>query len=139
MDIPVVLTSLSTATGVLRTLLDIQKDFDTAAFKIKIGDLSTAISSAQIALSEAHLELAEKDREIARLKSDFALRGKMVELRGFRFFADDEGKAKGFAVCPRCEVVDGRLIQLFRGANNGYWSSCPQCKQEYDLRESHAL
>jgi hypothetical protein len=139
MDIGTALASVGASVELAKVLIGADKAMDSATYKFQVAELTANLATAMIALSEVKEDLASKDREIERLRGEFARSGTMVELRGFRFFADEQGQPIGFAVCPRCETVDGRLIQLVRKqSQTGHIVTCPQCKQDYDLREASA-
>lgn len=137
MDFPTALTSLSQAIAIAKTLADINKDFDASTFKIQIADLTSRLADAKIALVEAQDEARDKDSEIGRLRSQFQVRAQLIEERGHKFRANEEGHATGFAVCPRCEGIDGRLVFLVRGVGEGLTSTCPECRRVFDLRDTH--
>lgn len=138
MDIPAALASISTAIEIAKTVSEINKELDTSAYKLQMAELRSALADAKTAVTDIQDNLRERERQIAMLKEAFALKGTLIEQDGFRFFAGDNGDPKGFAVCPRCETVDGRLIQLVRGIRIPPSSTCPQCKTQYDLRGTYA-
>lgn len=104
------------------------------------AELYSTLAEAKMALADAKEEAADLEKEIERLKKEFELRGQLKDNGfGFRRFMVD-GKPDGYAVCPRCETVDGRLIQLVRDGSvgQGRGAICPQCKHIYDSREAKA-
>lgn len=139
-DISTALSSISTALAIAKTLNDINQDFDRSEYKLQIAELRSSLADAKIALSDVQEELAAKERKIAELQANFEIRSTLVERSGFRFFANDEGNPHGWAVCPRCEVVDGRIIRVVRAqSDRGHATECPACKQRYDGRETMAF
>lgn len=68
MDVMTGLAAIGTATDIVKTLKDIERGADEAAFKLAIADLHMSLADAQISLSEARISLSEKDEEIHKLK-----------------------------------------------------------------------
>jgi hypothetical protein len=120
----------------LKLLLNLEKNFDEASFKLRIADITSNLAELKIALTEAKSEAAEKDAEISRLKKEFAFAVEnTIMVHGFRYERSSRGNApQGVPFCPRCEKVDGRLINL---AETGLMAAgsrkaiCPQCKSEF--------
>ncbi len=139
MDIPTALTSVSTALGIVSALRNIEKDFDAASFKLHVADLASQLADAKIALLELQDVMQQKDRELARLKDSFAVKETLVHQGGFDFIPDSDGGIHGYAVCPRCLGVDGRIMRLVRGVLDGRRiATCPQCKQNFDSHDAYA-
>ena len=136
MDISVALSSISTALGIAKTLNEIEKDFDKSLFKLQVADLRSALADAKIALADLQEDMAAKDREIDALRNSFDLKATLVKDEGYDFFPDADGAPSGFAVCPRCLAVDGRIIQLVRSAGGTSSSNCPQCQSAFDLHST---
>jgi hypothetical protein len=119
----------------LKLLMNLEKTFDEASFKLRIADITSNLADLKIALTEAKTEAAEKDAEISRLKKEFAFAVEnTILVHGFRYERSSRGTPQGVPFCPRCEKVDGRLINL---AETGLMAAgsrraiCPQCKSEF--------
>lgn len=139
MDLVTAFASVNASIDLAKALIGAQQVLDAAAYKFQIADLTSNLATVKIALTEVQEEMSAKDREIDRLRSEFAKHGNLVEAGGFRFFADADGHPEGFAVCPRCETVDGRLIQVVRKQSQvGHLTTCPECRRDYDGREASA-
>jgi hypothetical protein len=66
-----IMTALATATQAIKLAQDlrgIDKAIDAAEFKLKIADLTGALSDIKLALTDAKEELASKQAEIDALK-----------------------------------------------------------------------
>ena len=111
--------------------MSFEKTFDEASFKLRIADITSNLADLKIALTEAKSEAAEKDAEILRLKKEFAFAVEnTIMAHGFRYErSSSEGNVQGMPFCPRCEKVDGRLINLAKSI--GRHAICPQCKAEF--------
>ena len=118
----------------LKLLMSLEKTFDEATFKLRIADITSNLADLKIALTEAKSEAADKDAEISRLKKEFAFTiENTIMVQGFRYEKSSRGNAQGMPFCPRCEKVDGRLINLAKsGLGGGLQKAvCPQCKAEF--------
>ena len=110
--------------------MSFEKTFDEASFKLRIADITSNLADLKIALTEAKSEAAEKDAEILRLKKEFAFAAENTIIAyGSRYEKSSTGNPQGLPFCPRCEKVDGRLINLAKSI--GRHAICPQCKAEF--------
>jgi hypothetical protein len=71
-DFVVALKTVATGLSILKELNEVDKEFDKATLKLKVGELATALSAAQIALADAQTEAREKEAEIAQTQSQAA-------------------------------------------------------------------
>jgi DNA repair exonuclease SbcCD ATPase subunit len=128
-----IMTALATASQALKLtqeLRGIDKAVDAAEFKLKIADLTGALSDIKLALTEAKEELVSKDTEIANLKKQFQRSAEMVEVKGFRYKKGEDGKPKGKPYCPVCEQKLGQFYHLTRLLGKDV---CPNCKAVFHL------
>jgi hypothetical protein len=134
-------TTASQALGLAKTLVDIDRTYDHATFKMKIAELSSNVADLKMALTEAQAEAAAKDEDIERLKREFEFREeRTVWVRGMRYEkAPDESGPVGMPFCDRCERVDGRLIRIVgtQTGKDGYKAVCPQCKADYGRQHGY--
>jgi hypothetical protein len=108
----------------------INSDFDKAALKLRIGELSGALATAQITLAEAQPAINAKDQEIAALKKSFALCEELVEYEGYHYRKNSVGKPQGRPFCPRC-FQEGRLMMMMNQGMPERGSQCPECERPY--------
>lgn len=131
MDIASGITAVTQAINIARALRSVERDFDAATYKAQMADLINALTDAKLALSEAKDGVAERDKEITRLKANFEMKSALVRGVGdYDYLADANGNPLGYPVCPRCEQVDGRIIQLKEHENSGK-ARCPACSDVY--------
>ncbi|MDW9786806.1 hypothetical protein GOB29_19705 [Sinorhizobium meliloti] len=134
MDIAAAISGITSALGLVKELRDINAQFDQAELKLKIADLTEALSEAKLGLVDVAEELQAKDAEIANLKEQLQFRAtKLVDQGHFRYFADEQGKAAGVPVCPVCETK-GLFLKLAQDRSKGAGSVtyvCPSCKANY--------
>lgn len=134
MDLMTAIAAATKSLEALKSVREISKDFDAAAFKAKIAELMSDVADMKIALIEVKDELAAKDKEIDRLKAAFSRREtETVEVYGFRYEKSGHGEPMGAPFCPRCETVSGVLMHLadVRKKDMGSIMTCPNCKAEY--------
>lgn len=131
MDIVSGIAAVTQGLGIAKTLRGIEKNYDEATYRAKVAEVIEALTDAKLALAEAKLIVSEKDREIERLKESFNLRATLVSDCGdYKYIANDLGEPLGFPICPRCEVLDGRIVQLKQdgGLIN---ARCPACSTKF--------
>jgi hypothetical protein len=139
MDFVTAITSVTKGFEILKTMQDIDKNFDAASYKAKIAELFVALADAKRDLVDARDEVAAKENEIERLKQTFRRRAEAtVVVRGRRYEVRPDGKPMGMPYCDRCETVDGILIRLVRvtGEHN-YTAVCPQCKTDFGREQGY--
>jgi hypothetical protein len=131
MDIAAGIASVKTALDIAKTLKDINKSFDEATYRANITDLIEKLSDARLALVEAKEQIFDKDKEIEALKNVKIERGNLVKGDGgYQYQANNAGAPVGFPMCPKCDPLDGRLIQLIEN-KVGNAAKCPACANEY--------
>ena len=76
--------------NLLKEVVGIDKAVNAAEFKIKIADLSAAVSDLKLALIEAKDELAAKDAEIERLQKLLQRKAELIEHGGFSYDSSND-------------------------------------------------
>jgi hypothetical protein len=123
-----IMTPLATASQAIKLAQDlrgIDKAVDAAEYKLKIADLTGALSDIKMALSDAKDEIASKDTEIAKLKKKFVRIADTVEASGLKYDKNEQGQPKGRAYCPVCEQKSGLMIHFVQVLHT---QQCPNCK-----------
>lgn len=134
MDLAGALTAVTAGLRLAKELRDIDHQLDAAELKLKLVDVTEALADAKSALIDAQAALGEKDAQIDDLSKRLRFREtKLVDRGQFRYFANDDGNARGRPVCPRCEAR-GEYLQLAQDRSKGigritYY--CPGCKANY--------
>jgi hypothetical protein len=128
-----IMTALATASQAIKLTQDlrgIDKAMDAAEYKLKIADLTSALSDIKMALTDAKENLASKDAEIAALKQQFYRSSEMVEDDGFKYDKGPDGKPAGRPYCPVCEQKHRMFFHLNRNSllNKNF---CPNCNAAY--------
>lgn len=134
MDIASTLASVTAALGLVKELRAIDAQYDKAELKLKIADLTEALSEAKLGLVDVAEQIQAKDSEIAKLNEQLQFRAaKLVDKGHFRYFADEHGNATGVPICPVCERK-GLFLRSAQDRKNGAGSVsyvCPSCKADY--------
>lgn len=125
------LTAIGNALTIVQAYRGIEKKFDHATLKSDMADVISSLADAKIALSDARDQLAEQAQEIERLKRSFDTAQSLVVGDGeYRYQTNENGHPVGYPVCPKCEPVDGRIIQLKQQGRSDT-AACPVCLQSY--------
>jgi hypothetical protein len=127
LDIANILGSISSAIAVTKELVQIDKAFDEAQWKLKLAELTTALADAKIGLAELRDEIQARDAEIAKLQKAFAFQGECIRV-GDDIYEQRDGKPVGMPFCPRCHGVDGVFVKLVETIEQGRPAKCPNCK-----------
>ncbi|BBD01878.1 MULTISPECIES: zinc finger-like domain-containing protein [Sphingobium] len=130
MDLIAALSSLKTASEVVKAIRAAEKSLDEATLKQRLADVTVALADGRVALAEVQEVLAGKDKEISELKAAIQQIGELVEgPGGYYYLPNEDGTPKGAPVCPKCKA-EGRVMQTVQSrlANK---AQCPTCKNEY--------
>lgn len=131
MDIASGIAAVTQGLGIAKALRGIEKSYDEATYKAKVAEVIEALTDAKLALAEAKEGMAEKDREIERLKAAFESKAALVGGHGgYSYMTDEGGNPLGYPVCPKCEQVNGRIIQT-KEHEHSRKSRCPACGDQY--------
>lgn len=127
-----IMTALATASQAIKLANDlrgIDKAVDAAEYKLKIADLTVALSDIKLALTDARDELHAKSEEIKILENTIARVAETVEVNGYKYLKNAEGKPIGHAFCTVCEQKEGYLFNLASGPGRNKF--CPSCKSVF--------
>lgn len=131
MDLMAGIAAATQALGIAKALRAVEKSYDQATYKAQMTDLVDALTDAKLALAQAREDMAEKNAEIERLKRSFEKAASLVKGDGdYNFLTAEDGSPIGYPVCPKCEQVDGRVIQL-KEAGNFLAARCPACDKTF--------
>jgi soluble cytochrome b562 len=127
-----IMTALATAGQAIKLANDlrgIDKAMDAAEYKLKIAELTSALSDIKVALTEARDEIRSRDEEIKRLQGAMKRAADTVERKGFKYDKKDDGNPTGHAYCPVCEQKEGQFFHLASGPGRNEF--CPHCKSVF--------
>lgn len=140
MDVVGSISAVTAAIGLVKELRAIDAQFDKAELKLKIADLSEALSEAKLGLIDVAQQLQEKDAEIKRLNDLLSFKAtKLVDKGEFRYFADENGGAMGAPICSRCERK-GDFHRVVQDRSKGIGKItyyCPACKANFGPHVHH--
>jgi septal ring factor EnvC (AmiA/AmiB activator) len=119
------LQAAAAALSALKELNKVDSEYDKAALKLKVAELSNALATVQITLAEAQTEMAKKDAEIAKLRENFKQKDELVEDSGHFYRRGPDGRPRGRLYCPVC-LAKGELFMTIEVADG---TECPSCKK----------
>jgi rubrerythrin len=132
-DFVTALATAGQAINLIKELRGVDKALSEADFKLKIAELSTAISGLQNALVDAKGEIKAKDEEMERLRKTLIKSSDTIEKYGFLFDKNGNGGPKGHAYCPVCLQKHGYMFHLTKTHKAGRPQQCPNCNAEYQI------
>lgn len=127
------MTALATATQAMKLaqeLRGIDKAVDAAEYKLKIADLTSALSDIKLALTDAREEIASKDAEIERLRRQFKRSSDTTEVNGYHYDKKSDGSPTGHPYCPVCLEKSGLMFHT-TPSRIGRYETCPNCKADF--------
>ncbi len=128
------LSSLKTATDIVKFLRESDVSLERAELKLKLADLLSSLADAKIELVEVQETLIEKDRRIASLEDAFQNKDSLVRRYDAYYTADEKGEPTGVAYCLRCWENDHKKRQLVRDSKMSQNHVCTSCGHQYGGR-----
>lgn len=140
MDVVATISALTAALGLAKEIREIDSQFDKAELKLKVAELTVALSDAKVGLLDVAEQVRAKDKEIAQLRELLAFRETKLSDQGeFRYFVDENGSPKGAPICSRCER-NGNFHKVVQDRSKGIGKItyyCPSCQANYGPHVRH--
>ncbi|MCZ4271451.1 hypothetical protein [Maritalea porphyrae] len=131
MDVSAVISGISTSLTIVKTIKDIDKNFDAAQYKLQIAELIGNLAETKIAMVELADTLAAQEVEIDRLKQ-FAVDIDKLRKYGDNFYPNpNEQGLRQFPYCPHCIDKKSGFFQLHRDDGPRGNCSCRNCKSKF--------
>src|SRR5690349_6965957 len=89
------LSSLKTATEIVRFIRESDVSLEKAELKLKLADLLSSLADAKMELTEVQDALVEKDKKIAELEDAFQSKDKFVRQYDAYYIAGENGEPQG--------------------------------------------
>lgn len=128
------LTSLKTATDIVKFLRESDLSLERAELKLKLADLLGSLADAKIELVEVQETLIEKDKRISELEEAFQNRDSLVRRYDAYYTANDNGEPTGVPYCLRCWENEHKKRQLVHESKNYRIRVCTSCGHQYEGR-----
>ncbi|MBO0125109.1 hypothetical protein [Agrobacterium sp. OT33] len=136
MDIAGSIAAVTAALGLVKELREIDAQYDKAEMKLKIAELTEALSDTKQGVADVAQALKEKDEEIDRLKKALQRREITVERRGYRYRQNANGDPVGDPFCPIC-LEEGNFTLTAPSYEVGKPFKCPRCKANFGRLTSY--
>lgn len=130
--ISTVLTSIKTATDIVKVLRETDASLEKAELKMRLADLVSTLADAKIQLSDVQTALQDKEKRIRELEEAFELKDQLVRRSDAYYRQGPDGKATGVPYCLRCWEVDHKCRQLVSVSGDHRRSVCPACQHKYE-------
>lgn len=126
------LSSLKTATDIVKFLRESDISLERAELKLKLADLLGSLADAKIELVEVQEALVEKDKRIADLEEAFHNKDSLVRRYDAYYEASDKGEPTGVPYCLRCWENEHKKRQLVHDAKDRFSRVCTSCGHRYE-------
>lgn len=133
------LSSLKTATDIVKFLRESDLSLERAELKLKLADLLSSLADAKIELVEVQETLAEKDKRIASLEDAFQNKDSLVRRNDAYYTVDGNGEPTGVPYCLRCWENEHKKRQLVRDSKNLRNQVCTSCGHQYDRNLTYEI
>lgn len=128
------LSSLKTATDIVKFLRESDLSLERAELKLKLADLLSSLADAKIELVEVQEVLAEKDKRIAELEDAFQNKDSLVRRYDAYYTGDENGEPNGVPYCLRCWENEHKKRQLVHDSKEYRIRVCTSCGHRYEGR-----
>ena len=128
------LTSIKTATDIVKLFRETDITFEKAEQKLKLAELIDALAETKISLSEVQDIVREKDSEITQLRDALETKATVVRFWDGIYFATEAGKPNGDPHCLRCWNEHHKLRELVQAPGEHGIHVCASCKAKYSAR-----
>jgi hypothetical protein len=133
------LSSLKTATDIVKFLRESDLSLERAELKLKLADLLSSLADTKIELVEVQEALADKDKKIASLEDAFQNKDSLVRHYDAYYTVDESGKPIGVPYCLRCWENEHKKRQLVRDSKNFRNQVCTSCGHQYDGNHAYEI
>lgn len=125
------LSSLKTATEIVKFIRESDVSLEKAELKLKLADLLGLLADTKMELVEVQDTLIEKDKKIAELEDAFQKKDSLARHGDAYYISDKDGKPTGLAYCLRCWENDHRTRQLVKSSKDRMMHICTTCGHQY--------
>lgn len=130
------LSSLKTATDIVKFLRESDLSLERAELKLKLADLLSSLADAKIELVEVQEALAEKDKQIAELEDAFHNKDSLVRRYDAYYTINGNGEPTGVPYCLRCWENEHKKRQLVHDSKEYRIKVCTSCGHRYEGRQA---
>jgi hypothetical protein len=128
------LSSLKTATEIVKLIRESDLTLERAELKLKLADLLSSLADAKIELIQVQDALLEKDKRIVELEDAFQNKDKFVRQYDAYYNVDENGKPTGVSYCLRCWETNFKKRQLVHSFKDYSIRVCTSCGHQYENR-----
>jgi DNA-directed RNA polymerase subunit M/transcription elongation factor TFIIS len=128
------LSSLKTATDIVKFLRETDVTLEKAELKMKLADLMGSLADTKIELIEVQETLADKDKKINELEEAFNDKDSVVRQYDAYYKSDANGKPTGVPLCLRCWESEHKQRQLVHSVKEYRFRVCTSCGHQYEGR-----
>ena len=125
------LSSLKTATEIVKFIRESDVNLEKAELKLKLADLLGSLADTKMELVEVQDALIEKDKKIADLEDAFQKKDSLVRQGDAYYVTDEDGKPTGIAYCLRCWENEHKTKQLVNSSKDRGMHICTSCGHPY--------
>lgn len=133
------LSSIKTATEIVKFLRESDTSLERAEMRLKLADVVSALANAKMEIVDIQETLAQKDQRISELEEAFQSKDALVKQYDAYYACDPEGNATGAPYCLRCWEVDHKKRNLVRAAADRHVRVCTDCGHQYSSNTAGEL
>ncbi len=128
------LSSLKTATEIVKFIRESDINLEKAEFKLKLAEILGSLADTKMELVSVQDALIEKDKRISDLEEAFQDKNKLVRKYDAYYTVDDNNQPLGVPYCLRCWETDYKKRQLVHSSRDYSTRVCTSCGHQYQNR-----
>ena len=125
------LSSLKTATEIVKFIRESDVSLEKAELKLKLAELLGSLADTKMELVEVQDALIEKDKKIAELEDSFQKKDSLARQGDAYYITDEDGNPTGIAYCLSCWENEHRTRQLVNSSKDRTMHICTACGHQY--------
>lgn len=125
------LSSLKTATEIVKVIRESDINLEKAELKLKLADLLVLLADTKIELVEVQDALIDKDKKIADLEYSFQNKESLIRQGDAYYLVDKNSDPIGVAYCLRCWENEHKTRQLVKSSKDRFVNVCTTCGHQY--------
>lgn len=127
-------TSLKSATDIVKFLRDSNVSLEKAEFKLKLADLMEALADARMQIAEVQDALIEKDKQISALQDALESKETLMRYEDAYYEIGSNGNPNGRPLCINCWEGSHKKRHLVSVPGDRFSKVCPSCSRVYSAQ-----
>ena len=132
--ISTVLTSIKTATDIVKFIRESDKSLEKAESKLKLAELVNTLAAAKMQVVDIQEEITKKNDRIRELEEALETKDNVLRHYDGYYRAGNDNKPIGRPYCLSCWDQRHKLRELVQDHGDRFTNKCGSCGHKYPIR-----